>query len=662
MVRTRWKWPISLLRFLAALVVVVPAASAVVVGGATAAAAAGGVAVSVGYADTLRADPQFFPTPWEGDPGVVFAGCAPRSACLYEGGAVKIDNDTGAAVTIDSVVIRYDTCVYDIWPRGIVIPAGQRLIVTQTVSGATDGCQPQLGVMDGSDIGPGGAPWSRSCVNSNYLPTVELRIDGQLTTFSDSAQVLTTGGVDYAYCGNDTHDANESLQWSPIGHLDLCPTSQLALAPAQQLRGLGAQASLTATFTNSCGDPLPGATVDFTAAPGVNAGWLGSAVTDAQGVATLDYTSATAGTDTVRASITNAVGVIDSNQVEVTWNDPPQVSAPATATGPEGSSIELAGSVSDPDGPGLTQHWSYTTGADVDPGTTCAFGDPTAPATTITCTDDGTITATLTAEDGVNAAVSASVRVAVTNVAPRVGVSAPEDGALYRAGATVTVTAPFTDSGVHDTHQCAVDWDDGQPPATATVTETDGAGSCVASRTIEAAGVYSALVTVTDDDGAAATAPVTIVVYDPEAGFVTGGATFTSPAGAYTPRPELTGPVHVGFVSRYQRGAQVPRGQTEFQFQLAGVNFHSDAYRWLVVSGGRAQFTGTGSLDGVPGYTFVLTAADGDLPGGDGQDRLRMRITGPDGVVYDNAPGASGDIDAADPQPLRSGSVVIHTR
>jgi hypothetical protein len=51
-----------------------------------------------------------------------------------------------------------------------------------------------------------------------------------------------------------------------------------------------------------------------------------------------------------------------------------------------------------------------------------------------------------------------------------------------------------------------------------------------------------------------------------------------SPAGAYSANPALTGKATFGFVSKYQKGAATPSGQTEFQFHVASFNFQSTAY------------------------------------------------------------------------------------
>lgn len=187
------------------------------------------------------------------------------------------------------------------------------------------------------------------------------------------------------------------------------------------------------------------------------------------------------------------------------------------------------------------------------------------------------------------------------------------------------------------------------------------------SYTFTAPGVYSVRLTVTDDDGSAGTATTIgelealVVVYDPSAGFVTGGGWIDSPAGAYLADAALTGKANFGFVSKYHHGTTVPDGQTEFQFKAGNLNFHSTAYDWLVVSGARAKFKGSGTINGADSFGFMLTAIDGQLPGGGGKDKFRIKIFDKinGGIVYDNQIGAT---DGADPTTeLGGGSIVIHS-
>lgn len=199
--------------------------------------------------------------------------------------------------------------------------------------------------------------------------------------------------------------------------------------------------------------------------------------------------------------------------VHVIVNDPPSVDPGGPYAGQEGTPVAVAGLVTDPDGPGLTTSWSATPAAGVDSGATCAFGDAAALSTTVTCTDDGTWTLTQRADDGVNPEVVASTTLTLTNVAPQVSITAPADGSRVPRGTPVSVTAPFTDIAANDTHRCEVDFDDGTPVVSGTVSQGPGSGTCTAAHTYTGVGAHQVLVTIHDDDGGAATAVVKVVSY-----------------------------------------------------------------------------------------------------------------------------------------------------
>jgi hypothetical protein len=140
-----------------------------------------------------------------------------------------------------------------------------------------------------------------------------------------------------------------------------------------------------------------------------------------------------------------------------------------------------------------------------------------------------------------------------------------------------------------------------------------------------------------------------VVIYDPSAGFVTGGGWIDSPLGALTADQTLAGKATFGFVSQYQKGANIPTGNTEFHFKLANLNFHSESYQWLVVAGLKAQFKGEGTINGTGLYKFMLTAVDNS------PDTFRIKIwtedtSGNETVIYDNG----------SQQVLGGGSIVIH--
>ena len=104
----------------------------------------------------------------------------------------------------------------------------------------------------------------------------------------------------------------------------------------------------------------------------------------------------------------------------------------------------------------------------------------------------------------------------------------------------------------------------------------------------------------------------------------------------------------------------MPSGNTQFMFKEAGFNFASTSYDWLVVGGAKAQYKGLGTVNGQGNYRFMLTVIDGDVNGGGGVDRFRLRVwneaTG--GVVYDNQMNAPDD--ATPSTALGGGSIVIH--
>ncbi len=115
-------------------------------------------------------------------------------------------------------------------------------------------------------------------------------------------------------------------------------------------------------------------------------------------------------------------------------------------------------------------------------------------------------------------------------------------------------------------------------------------------------------------------------------------------------------------LSKYQKGAIVPSGNTQFQFQAGNLNFTSTAYEWLVIAGPKAQYKGTGTINGTGSYGFLLTASDGQVTGGGGIDKFRIKIweTATEAIIYDNQMGAADDAGAT--TALGGGSIVIHAK
>jgi uncharacterized delta-60 repeat protein len=265
--------------------------------------------------------------------------------------------------------------------------------------------------------------------------------------------------------------------------------------------------------------------------------------------------------------------------------------------------------------------------------------------------------------DGATFSALALVRYGPNNP-PVVTISDPASGSVFAVNTPIHFAGSFTDDE-GDTHTAEFTFESITQPAE--VFEFFGSsGIAQTSHTFTEAGVYKVSLKVTDNEFLSSTSTTVndldafVVIYDPNGGFVAGGGWINSPQGAFALVPALTGKATFGFVSMYQNGASVPDGNTKFQFKAGDLDFESTSYEWLVVSGGRkAQFKGIGTLNGSGGYRFMLTCIDGDQPGGDGQDKFRIRIWGDsDGLIYDNQLNAP---DADDPTTvLGGGSIVIH--
>jgi hypothetical protein len=179
--------------------------------------------------------------------------------------------------------------------------------------------------------------------------------------------------------------------------------------------------------------------------------------------------------------------------------------------------------------------------------------------------------------------------------------------------------------------------------------QTNVTNPIIVSHTYQSAGIYDVVVTVIDESEIPDLGTIVVVVYNPEGGFVTGGGWIDSLPGAYMPDELLTGKANFGFVSRYKKGANVPTGNTEFVFRAGNLNFHSNTYEWLVVNqaGARAQFKGSGTINGEGVYKFMLRAGDGE------PDTFCIQIweemDDKEMVIYDNGSG----------QPVAGGSIIV---
>jgi hypothetical protein len=268
---------------------------------------------------------------------------------------------------------------------------------------------------------------------------------------------------------------------------------------------------------------------------------------------------------------------------------------------------------------------------------------------------------------------STKVYAAQANLPPELGdlSISPTNGVVPVKDSVLSFTVVFTDPGVFSGLTFAWDWGDGNttscPPETVECSFDyeeygDGVrGEVFASHTYQEAGIYSVQLEVHENDQFDIATYNYVVAYDASAGFVTGGGWIDSPPEAYRPDPTLAGKATFGFVSKYKNGATRPTGSTVFHFKMADMNFHSENYQWMVISDHKVQYKGTGTINGVGNYGFMLTAIDADLTPSSDVDLLRIKIWDKDNgdvVIYDNQVGAE---DNADPNTaISGGSIMIH--
>jgi hypothetical protein len=289
------------------------------------------------------------------------------------------------------------------------------------------------------------------------------------------------------------------------------------------------------------------------------------------------------------------------------------------------------------------------------PGVQLAFSPPSGSHFPV-----GASTVSCTATDAAGNRTETSFTVTVTNPAPLPTITGPATGTLVPAGSPVSLTGSLIDNA-GDAHHAQWVLDSFAVPGT--VNET--LGSVSGAYAFSAAGVYLVQLPVTDLCGGSATADqiglldAMIVVYDPSEGFVAGGGRFDSPAGALTSSPSSAGDAGFGFVSKARRSMTAPAGDAEFYFQLGSFRFHASSYEAITIADGAALYRGTGTVNGVGSFGFTLSAVDGQ--GGDGVDRIRIRITNAGGgVVYDNEPGS--DLTAPAATEISAGAIEVQPK
>jgi RHS repeat-associated protein len=435
-----------------------------------------GLELFVGYADSFRPNLPF-PTPWEGDPNVVFQGAGP----IYDAGAIRFDNTTGSPIHVDRVEVNLQRPgpIWSFWSP-FTIPAHGLAIITQNAEYN----------FDTSDypISPCKVPAPPS---DPRIPKITVTIGGLTASYLDTGHILDYFGWDTYYsCGGGSDP--ESLQWRPIGLTGTQTMGQLALFPGVATEPVGALYTATAVVTDAAGTPLANVTVNISVLSGPDAGKSAQAVTNASGVATFSFAGAAAGTDTLQATIPNQAGASQtSNQVTVLWLPGITLTlSPAQATQPVGTAYNATLAATDSSGhavANLTVTFQVATGPNAGKtgqGTTDASGHA---LFTYTSTVQGTDT--LTAAIGLAGGGALASNPVTATWTPASGLT------FGLALAPLTQTQPVgTAAGLTAT------WLDGnhQPIANQAVTFTIASGpdaGTTAQATTNSAGVASFLYT-----------------------------------------------------------------------------------------------------------------------------------------------------------------------
>lgn len=159
-------------------------------------------------------------------------------------------------------------------------------------------------------------------------------------------------------------------------------------------------------------------------------------------------------------------------------------------------------------------------------------------------------------------------------------------------------------------------------------------------------GVYSIILEATDTAGNIQTSGLLyLAVYDPSAGFVTGGG-WLIPDDTSSVGISSGGKANLGFEVKYQEGSTIPQGNLTVHYNQDSLKFKSTSMEWLAVTGLSADFQGQGMINNEGNYIFRVHIIDGE------QDQFEVRIWTVDGSFDNPNYRATND--------LSKGSIVIH--
>jgi hypothetical protein len=362
--------------------------------------------------------------------------------------------------------------------------------------------------LNGSAIDPESDPVATSWTFATTASPGTVCTEGNTNTLSptvtcnDDALVTATLSAFDPFHSPVTSVAN-------ITFSNVAPSLGALTVPTGQIPLGGNLVHASALFSDAGTHDTHTATVDWGDTTSSNA-----TVTETNGAGSLAATHSYAlrGHYTILVTLTDDNGGTATQSATVDVNGPPTANAGGPYAGTEGIGKVLAGTASDPEHDPLTTNWTITPTAQ-DPGTTCTSTSAATLTPTVTCDDDAVLSAQLAANDGVNPSTLANTTITITNSAPVIGTVTATAGPVP-VGGTVNVSAPFTDAGTHDTHTATVNWGD-LNTTNASITESLGSGTLSSSHAYAHAGLYTATITLTDDNGGTNVKTVQVLVNTP---------------------------------------------------------------------------------------------------------------------------------------------------
>jgi len=275
------------------------------------------------------------------------------------------------------------------------------------------------------------------------------------------------------------------------------------------------------------------------------------------------------------------------------------------------------------------------------------------------------------------------------------------DPQIIKINVPTSVTFTYTDDDLDEPHFLDITWGDGSFERFGPLfgDGVDPIRTFVFVHTYTRVDVYRmtvSAITATDIPNTN-TQDFLLSVYDPDAGFITGGGRYKSPSDGsafdFTEFPEVVTTFglpeiidikpNFGFVSKYEAGETTPKGNTNFVYNDKTdswtLHFKSKTQIVLVTENNKAQYRGCGDLtiNGVQIFGSVGDPADcqwdyliiGKDSGGKKNDRARVKIwdntiSGQPtdgatiGVIYDSERGVPED-DPTD-NKVTNGGIMIH--